>query len=92
MLVGNQTGFRSGKDKTMKRLKPSTMKVYSARQLAKHIARLNPEGYRVDFAYDRILQEDEGDGTLWFYCSIIEHNKDELIDLIESIYRRQGSK
>lgn len=71
----------------MKRLKQSTMKQYNARQLAKHISILNPKGYRVDLTYNRILQEDDGGGGWYFYCSIIEQNRSELIDLIEDIYK-----
>ena len=65
----------------MKRLKESTLKRYSARQIAKHIYRMNPPNYWVDLAYNQILildKTENGIGLWLFYFSICEQNKDHF--------------
>lgn len=61
-------------------LKESTMKRYTVKQLAKHLER-NSDLFYYDHAYNQLLIEHER--QLFFYCSVIEQNKDCLIELIK---------
>tara|TARA_Y100000114_G_scaffold131135_1_gene129184 strand:+ start:122 stop:319 length:198 start_codon:yes stop_codon:yes gene_type:complete len=61
-------------------LKQNTMKRYTAKQLAKHLER-NSNLFYYDTAYNQLFIEHER--QLFFYCSVIEQNKDALIQLIK---------
>lgn len=60
-------------------LKESTLKKYSVEQLAKHLDKKSHLFY-YDPAYSQLLIEHQK--QLFFYCSVIEQNKDCLIELI----------
>lgn len=68
----------------MKKLKQTTIDRYSARQLAKHINRLDQEKYLIDLSYGQVLVA--GDNCWRFHCSIIDQNKYELIEVLNDIH------
>ena len=79
-----------------KRLKPSTIKNYSAKQLAKHLDRLQdvfwdaeePAPYRVDFSYSEIRQYDKEDHCYYFGCNLLY--KEGVLRAVNNTYRLLG--
>ena len=82
----------------MKRLKDSTIKSYSAYQLAKHLDRLmdlheDAAPYRINLPCDALYvfcDDHITSGVYEYRCSINDYNKDVIIDAIESEYRHWG--
>jgi len=61
-------------------LKESTMKKYTVKQLASHLEKKSHLFY-YDSAYNQLLIKH--DKQFFFYCSVIDQNKDCLIELIK---------
>ena len=87
----------------MKRLKDSTIKSYSAKQLAKHLDRLmdlykSNAPYRIDFAYNTIYAFERGfdsvgnitNGSYKAFSTINEWDKLLIKDAIYNQYARLG--
>ena len=89
----------------MKRLKDSTIKSYSAKQLAKHLDRLmdlhkSNAPYRIDFAYNKIFENtdprinpdvlDPCNYSYTYYCDINNNNKLGIKCAILNEYIRWG--
>jgi len=75
----------------MKRLKDSTLKRYSAHQIAQHIDKLNHPNYWVDLVYNQVLilaTRNNGVSHWLFHFTICEQNKDHLIDLHHTIHNQ----
>ena len=60
-------------------LKESTMKKYTVAQLAKHLHK-HSDLFYYDYAYGDLLIEEKH--ARFFYCKILDQNKDHLIELI----------
>ncbi len=82
--------------KSPKRLKPNTIKNYTAHQLAKHLDRLQDvfwesevyAPYWVDFSYSEIRKYDDEDKCYYFECNLI--HKEGVIDCINQTYKELG--
>ena len=77
----------------IKRLQKSTIRRYSAKQLAKHLDRImidiTPK-YRVDLQCGQILEINDSRNAYNFRCSIIEQNRQSIVGMILEIYNHHG--
>tara|TARA_S200002703_G_C3730578_1_gene224551 strand:- start:227 stop:787 length:561 start_codon:yes stop_codon:yes gene_type:complete len=73
-----------------KRLKPVTLKKYSAEQLAKHLDRLQDHfvdaPYRVSFGYLEVRKYDKDDNCYYFYGI----SKESILEAVNDSYRLLG--
>lgn len=81
----------------MKQLKSSTIKRYTARSLAKHLARLMDREtvaapFRVDLAYSTLYRWSEEHSCYLFLCNIAEYSqaRASIIEAIQDSYRKNA--
>tara|TARA_R100001086_G_scaffold249488_1_gene189385 strand:+ start:2603 stop:2860 length:258 start_codon:yes stop_codon:yes gene_type:complete len=81
-------------NKKIKRLSKTTIRRYNIDQLVNHLdiclSKMDNPPYRVDSAYEQILELSDDGTSYLFRCDYQEKNRRLIIEMIRSVYRKVG--